>query len=74
MKTNLKIITPIVTKDRSLLKEIKKYRRDDLDIDHVAIEQGPASIENSFDDALCALNLLKQAAQAEQSGYTIPGY
>lgn len=68
MQTRIELITPIITKGIRNLDEVIPYMRPDLTITHSLIEQGPASIESEFDEALSVPDTIRKAIDAEQRG------
>jgi len=68
MKTVIQLITPIVTRGLRTLDEVEPYLREDLEIRHSLLDQGPSSIECEFDEALCLPDTIRKAIDAEQSG------
>lgn len=68
MHTRIELITPITTKGIRNLDEVIPYMRPDLTITHSLIEQGPASIESEFDEALSVPDTIRKAIDAEQRG------
>lgn len=68
MHTRIELITPIITKGIRNLDEVIPYMRPDLTITHSLIEQGPASIESEFDEALSVPDTIRKAIDAEQRG------
>lgn len=68
MHTRIELITPIITEGIRTLDEVAPYLRDDLTITHSLIEQGPASIESEFDEALAVPATIRRAMDAEAAG------
>jgi allantoin racemase len=68
MKTIIQIITPIVTRGLRNLDDVEPYLREDLEIRHSLLDQGPSSIECEFDEALSLPDTIRKAIEAEQSG------
>jgi len=68
MKTIIQLITPIITRGIRTLDDVAPYRRDDLEIRHSLLDQGPASIECEFDEALSVPDTIRKAIVAERSG------
>ena len=68
MKSVIQIITPIITRGVRLLDDVKPFEREDLEVRHSLLDQGPASIESEFDEALSVPDTIRKAIEAEQSG------
>jgi allantoin racemase len=67
-KTIIQLITPIVTQGVRTLDDVRPLERDDLEVRHSLIEQGPSSIECEFDEALSLPGTIRQAIEAERTG------
>jgi len=67
-KTIIQLITPIITQGVRSLDEVKPYLRDDLEIRHSLLDQGPSSIESEFDEAISVPDTVRKAIDAEQTG------
>lgn len=67
-KTIIQLITPIVTRGIRTLDEVEPFLRDDLEIRHSLLDQGPSSIESEFDEALSLPDTIRKAIDAERSG------
>jgi allantoin racemase len=67
-KTIVQLITPVVTEGIRSLDDVHPLERDDLEIRHCLIDQGPASIESEFDEALSLPGTIRAAIEAERSG------
>ncbi len=67
-KTIIQLITPIVTRDLRTLDDVAPLERDDLEIRHSLLDQGPSSIESEFDEALSLPDTICKAIDAERSG------
>ncbi len=67
-KTIIQLITPIITEGVRSLDEVKPYLRDDLEIRHSLLDQGPSSIESEFDEAISVPDTVRKAIDAEQTG------
>ncbi|WP_405243182.1 aspartate/glutamate racemase family protein [Lentisalinibacter salinarum] len=67
-KTIIQLITPIVTRGIRTLDEVEPFLRDDLEIRHSLIDQGPSSIESEFDEALSLPGTIRKAIDAERDG------
>jgi allantoin racemase len=68
MKTVIQLITPIVTQGLRTLDDVAPYLREDLEIRHSLLDQGPSSIECEFDEALSVPDTIRKAIDAERSG------
>lgn len=68
MKTIIQLITPIITRGIRTTDDVAPYLRDDLEIRHSLLDQGPASIECEFDEALSVPDTIRKAIVAEQTG------
>jgi allantoin racemase len=68
MHTRIELITPIITEGIRSLDDVKPLAREDLTITHTLIEQGPASIESEFDEALAVPATIRKAMDAEARG------
>ncbi len=68
MKSVIQLLTPIVAKGLRLLDDVKPLERSDLEIRHTILDQGAATIESEYDEALCVPDTIKKAIEAEQSG------
>jgi allantoin racemase len=68
MKTIAQLITPIITKDLRQLDDVKELERPDLEVRHSLLDEGPASIESEFDEALSIPDTIKKAIVAEKNG------
>jgi allantoin racemase len=68
MKTHIELITPIITEGIRTLDEVRPFEREDLRITQCLIENGPASIESEFDEALCVPDTIRRAIEAERRG------
>lgn len=67
-KTIIQLITPIITRGIRTLDDVKPFLRDDLEIRHSLLDQGPSSIECEFDEAICVPDTVRKVIDAEQSG------
>jgi allantoin racemase len=67
-KTIIQLITPIVTRGIRTLDDVAPFLRDDLEIRHSLLDQGPSSIECEFDEALSLPDTIRKAIDAERSG------
>ena len=67
-KTIIQLITPIVTRGIRTLDDIEPFLRKISEIRHSLLDQGPASIECEFDEALSLPDTIRKAIEAEQSG------
>lgn len=67
-KTIVQLITPVVTEGIRSLDDVHPLERDDLEIRHCLIDQGPASIESEFDEALSLPGTIRAAIEAQRSG------
>ncbi len=68
MATHVRVVTPITTwgfRDKS---EFRALERADLEISHVEIESGPASIECEYDEALAVPGTIAKIIDAERDG------
>jgi allantoin racemase len=68
MHTRIELITPIITEGIRNLDEVRPFMRPDLAITHTLIQQGPASIESEFDEALSVPDTIRKAMDAERRG------
>jgi allantoin racemase len=68
MHTHIELITPIITEGFRTLDEVQPFERPDLTITQCLIENGPASIESEFDEALCVPDTIRRAIEAEHRG------
>lgn len=68
MKTIVQLITPVITKNIRQLDDVKVLERPDLEVRHALIDQGPASIESEYDEALCVPDTIVKAIEAEKNG------
>lgn len=68
MRTQIELITPIITEGIRSLEDVQPFERPDLCVSHTLIEQGPASIESEFDEALSVPATLRRAIDAERKG------
>ncbi len=68
MHTRIELITPIITRGIRTLAEVQPLERADLTISHSLLDQGPASIESEFDEALSVPDTLRKAIDAERNG------
>jgi len=68
MQTHIELITPIITEGLRTLEDVRPFERADLRITHCLLENGPASIESEFDEALCVPDTIRRAIEAEQRG------
>ena len=67
----IKIVEPVITEEfvEETEKEVTKYISPDTEIDVEGIKYGTASIETSYDEYLCAPNILKIVEEAEKDGF-----
>jgi allantoin racemase len=68
MQTRIELITPIITRGIRTLAEVQPLERADLSISHSLLDQGPASIESEFDEALSVPDTIRKAIDAERQG------
>lgn len=68
MQTRIELITPIITEGIRTLDDVNPFRRADLIVSHTLIQQGPASIESEFDEALSVPDTIRKAIDAERRG------
>ena len=68
MHTRIELITPIITRGIRTLADVQPLERTDLSIAHSLIDQGPASIESEFDEALSVPDTIRKAIDAERKG------
>lgn len=68
MHTRIELITPIITEGIRTLDEVRPFERPDLTITHSLIQQGPASIECEFDEAISVPDTIRKAIDAERRG------
>jgi allantoin racemase len=68
MKTIVQVITPIITRELRQLDDLEALERPDLEVRHSLLDEGPASIESEFDEALCIPDTIKKAIEAEKNG------
>ncbi|MFW6142041.1 MAG: aspartate/glutamate racemase family protein [Candidatus Saliniplasma sp.] len=67
----IKIVEPVITKEfvSETEREVKKYISKDTDFDVERIKYGTASIESSYDEYLCAPNIIKIIQEAEEDAF-----
>jgi allantoin racemase len=68
MKSVIHVITPIITEGFRSDEDFKACERSDLEVTSSLIENGPASIESEFDEALAIPDTIKRAIEAERAG------
>jgi allantoin racemase len=68
MRTQIELITPVITEGVRSLEDVKPLERADLSVSHTLIQQGPASIESEFDEALSVPDTIRKAIDAERRG------
>lgn len=68
MKSIIHVITPIITEGFRAVEDFNACQRDDLQVTNSIIENGTASIECEFDEALSIPGTIQQALAAEQAG------
>jgi len=68
MRTQMELITPIITEGIRNLDDVRPLERPDLSVSHTLIQQGPASIELEFDEALSVPDTIRKAMDAERNG------
>lgn len=64
------VITPITTREfaDSIVESLAGAARPDDHLEHILIDQGPASIESEFDEALAIPDTIAKAIEAEKQG------
>lgn len=67
----IKIVEPVITEEfvGETEQEVKKYVSKDTQFDVERIRYGTASIETSYDEYLCAPNIIKIVEEAERDGF-----
>lgn len=70
MTLHVRIITPHITPRPQKLEGLGPLRRffPQLELSQVGLDSGPASIEGSFDEALCAPGVIQRSLEAQQEG------
>jgi len=68
MRTHIELITPIITEGIRTLDDVHPLERPDLAVSHTLIQQGPASIECEFDEALSVPDTIRKSIDAERKG------
>ncbi|MFO0452433.1 MAG: aspartate/glutamate racemase family protein [Pseudomonadota bacterium] len=68
MRTQVALITPVVTAGIRTLDDVRPLERPDLSVTHSLLDAGPASIESEFDEALCVPDTVRKAMDAERAG------
>jgi allantoin racemase len=68
MHTHIELITPIITEGIRTLDDVRPLERSDLKVTHTLIQQGPASIESEFDEALSVPDTIRKAIDAQRKG------
>lgn len=71
LKMKIKVITPVISDifNEEVRKEFNHYASTSTEVSVSNLEYGPSSIESEFDEALCILDFLEKAKQAEEEGY-----
>lgn len=67
MGHHIRVVTPIVSELFSD-EQLQAYATDRISLSHTNIENGPASIESTFDEALAQPGTLAKVVEAEQDG------
>ena len=68
MSVDIRLLTPIITRDLRTLDDIRPLERVDLTISHSLLDAGPSSIECELDEALAVPDSIIKAIEAERSG------
>jgi allantoin racemase len=70
MSTHVRIITPHITPKPQKLVGLAPLKQffPGLELSQAGLENGPVSIEGSFDEALCAPEVIARALEAEREG------
>ncbi len=68
MSMNVRVVTPITTWGFRDSSEFRALERPGLEISHVEIETGPASIECEYDEALAVPGTIARIVEAERDG------
>jgi len=67
----IKVIIPVCNDsgNKTVEKELKKYKDNDTKIGIINIEKGPESIESTYDDVWSGIFTVQEAEKAEREGY-----
>ena len=65
---NIELLTPIITRGVRTLDDVRPLEHENLKITHCLLENGPASIESKFDEALAVPDTIRKAIEAEKNG------
>ncbi|MFW5952920.1 MAG: aspartate/glutamate racemase family protein [Candidatus Natronoplasma sp.] len=67
----IKIVEPVTTESflEETKKEVKKHISEDFKVDVEAIKYGTGSIESSYDESLCAPNIIKIVEESNNDDY-----
>jgi allantoin racemase len=68
MRKHVRVVTPITTKGFRRLDDLKALEGPELEISHVEIDRGPASIEGELDETLAAPDTVARIIEAERDG------
>lgn len=68
MRKDIRIVTPLITVGFRGPGTLRELERADLRISHSQVEQGPASIESRFDEALAVPGTIGRIIEAERQG------
>jgi allantoin racemase len=66
--SKIHILTPIITRGVRSLDDVIPFEREDLKVTHSLLDEGPASIESEFDEALSIPDTIRKAIDAEKAG------
>jgi allantoin racemase len=64
----IRVVTPITTPGFTEASDFEPFARPDVEVSHVNIDEGPASIESYFDEALALPDTIAKIMQAERDG------
>jgi len=68
MTIDIRLLTPIITKDLRALDDVEPLETGSLKISHTLLDIGPSSIESEFDEALAVPDTIAKAIDAEDQG------
>lgn len=64
----IRVVTPISTPGFTEASDFIPFARPDVEVSHVSIDEGPASIESYFDEAFALPDTIAKIMQAERDG------
>ncbi len=67
----IRIVVPIISADwvfEAVMKDAEQFKAPDTELDIVALDKGPASIEGAYDELLAAHNVVDKVVEAEKDG------